>query len=109
MASYLRCTGRGFGRTRKNPKLTPITDKIMSEIKSAVKTYLLEELNLPVKPEELTDETPLLSSRLIDSISALLLVEFLEKEFKIEFQPHEVNNDNLDSLQLIEQFVQGKQ
>ncbi|MCF8236746.1 MAG: acyl carrier protein [Saprospiraceae bacterium] len=81
----------------------------MTAIKDSVKTYLLEELNLPLTSEELGDDTPLLSSRLIDSISALLLVEFLEKEFKIEFKPHEVNNDNLDSLQLIEQFVQGKQ
>ncbi len=81
----------------------------MSAIKESVRKYLLDELNLPLSPEELSDDTPLLSSRLIDSISALLLVEFLEKEFKIEFQPHEVNNDNLDSLQLIDQFVQGKQ
>jgi len=81
----------------------------MSEIKEKVKQYLLEELNLPVKAEELNNGTPLLSSRLIDSISALLLVEYLEKTFQIQFQPHEVNNDNLDTLDLIEAFVQGKQ
>lgn len=80
----------------------------MTSIKESVKTYLLEELNLPLKADELADDTPLLSSRLIDSISALLLVEYLEKEFKIEFKPHEVSNDNLDSLDLIAQFVEGK-
>ena len=37
----------------------------MTSIKESVKTYLLEELNLPLKADELSDDTPLLSSRLI--------------------------------------------
>ncbi len=81
----------------------------MSAIQETVRTYLLNELNLPVKAGELSSTTPLLSSRLIDSISALLLVEFLEKEFNIQFQPHEVSNDNLDSLELIEAFIKERQ
>lgn len=81
----------------------------MSEVKDAVREFLLTELNLPVQQEELGDTTPLLSSRLIDSISALLLVEFIEKRFNVQFQPHEVSNDNLDSLELIETFVRQKQ
>lgn len=81
----------------------------MSNTKDQIRQYLLEELNLPVKKEEFTDQTPLLSSRLIDSISSLLLVEFLEKTFNIQFQPHEVNNDNLDSVDLIAAFVHSKQ
>ncbi|MCB0555587.1 MAG: acyl carrier protein [Phaeodactylibacter sp.] len=81
----------------------------MESIKGKVREYLVAELNLPISQEELQDDTPLLSSRLIDSISALLLVEFLEKEYKIEFKPHEVNHDNLDSLDLIANFVEGKQ
>lgn len=81
----------------------------MASIQETVKAYLINELNLPVKAGELTNTTPLLSSRLIDSISALLLVEFLEKEFNIQFQPHEVSNDNLDTLELIEKFIQERQ
>lgn len=80
----------------------------MESIKARVRDYLVSELNLPISMEELQPDTPLLSSRLIDSISALLLVEFLEKEYKIEFKPHEVNHDNLDSLDLIAAFVQSK-
>jgi D-alanine--poly(phosphoribitol) ligase subunit 2 len=80
----------------------------MEAIKTRVREYLITELNLPISVEELHADTPLLSSRLIDSISALLLVEFLEKEYKIEFKPHEVNHDNLDSLDLIAAFVESK-
>jgi acyl carrier protein len=80
----------------------------MERIKNTVREYILSELNLPVLEEELQHDTPLLSSRLIDSISTLLLVEFLEKTFQVEFKPHEVNQDNLDSLDLIEEFVLNK-
>lgn len=80
----------------------------MNQVKELVREYMLSELNLPISPEELQHDTPLLSSRLIDSISTLLLVEFLEKTFQVEFKPHEVNQDNLDSLILIEEFVLDK-
>ncbi len=81
----------------------------MDTIKGKVRDFLVGELNLPISQEELKDDTPLLSSRLIDSISALLLVEFLEKQYGIEFKPHEVSHDNLDSLDLIAAFVEDKQ
>ena len=51
---------------------------------------------------------PLLSSGIIDSISALELVEFLEKTFHFEFQPHEVDQENLDTITRIEAFVKTK-
>jgi acyl carrier protein len=53
-------------------------------------------------------DTPLLSGGLIDSISALELVDFLEKNFGFEFEPHEVDKDNLDSLDRIIAFVTAK-
>lgn len=80
----------------------------MNQIKDTVRDFLLSELSLSVTAEELQHDTPLLSSRLVDSISTLLLVEFLEKTFEVEFKPHEVNQDNLDSLNLIEEFVLSK-
>ena len=81
----------------------------MSSVIALTKAFLVGELQLPLQESELQDHTPLLSSRLIDSISTLLLVEFLEKSFGISFQPHEVNNDNLDTLAAIAAFVERKQ
>ena len=54
------------------------------------------------------DTTPLISSAIIDSISTLKLVDYLEKEFNVEFEPHEVDKDNLDSIELIENFIKSK-
>jgi acyl carrier protein len=45
----------------------------------------------------------------MDSISSLMLVEYLEKTFNISFEPHEVTAENLDSLNIIEAFVNQKQ
>lgn len=58
--------------------------------------------------QSLNNATPLLSSGIIDSISALQLVEYLEKEFNFEFEPHEVDQDNLDTIDIMSNFVKGK-
>ena len=76
-------------------------------IKTKVRNYL-EGNFFSGRERELMDETPLLSSGIIDSISALQLVEYLESEFKFEFAAHEVDQENLDSLDTIVSFVQNK-
>jgi acyl carrier protein len=81
----------------------------MNELQEKIKNYLIQDLNVSIKENELNIGTPLLSSRLIDSISALLLVEFLEKTFNIQFKPHEVSHENLDSIQKMEKYIGDKQ
>ena len=80
----------------------------MSEIKEQVKTYIQAEFADEASVGSLADDTPLLSSGIIDSVSALQLVEFLETTFKIEFEAHEVDQDNLDTLDKIEAFMLTK-
>jgi acyl carrier protein len=89
--------------------LKQIITKLMAQIKTQLREYLLTELNLPLQPEELQDDTLLVSDRIMDSISSLMLVEYLEKTFNISFEPHEVTAENLDSLNIIEAFVNQKQ
>ncbi len=55
-----------------------------------------------------TTESPLVSSRILDSISTLELVDYIEKTFDIEFSHHEVDQDNLDSIEKIIDFVKSK-
>ncbi len=81
----------------------------MNDLQVKIKNYLIQDLNVSIKENELNLDTPLLSSRLIDSISALLLVEFLEKTFNIQFKPHEVSHENLDSIQKMEKYISDKQ
>jgi len=80
----------------------------MSNIKEQVKNYILEEFCNEAETGAITNETPLLSSGIIDSISALQLVEFIEQTFNLQFQAHEVDQDNLNTLDKIEAFVISK-
>ena len=78
------------------------------EIKAAVKTYILEEFLQGENPDALTDDTPLITGGILDSISTVKLVDFLENRFGVSFQAHEMSADYLDTLYQITQVVESK-
>lgn len=80
----------------------------IQEIKEVVRGYLLQNLFDSGSGDELTDSTPLISGGILDSISTLQLVSFLEEKFKIEFRPNEVDQDNLNTISRIANFVRSK-
>lgn len=57
---------------------------------------------------DLKNDTSLISSRIMDSIVALKLVTHLESAFGIEFEAHEVSQENLDTIDRIAEFVASK-
>lgn len=77
-------------------------------IQETVRQYITQELK-PNLGYELADDTTLISGGVIDSITTLQLVDFIEGEFGIEFEAHEVDRDNLDTLGRIAAFVESKQ
>jgi acyl carrier protein len=78
------------------------------DIKNTVRMYILDEFLPGEDPNELTDTTPLITGRILDSLSTLKLVTFLEENYRIEFQAHEVKVDNLNTLSDIARIVQSK-
>jgi len=78
-------------------------DNIKSEIRDYIKGTILQDDSVAIE-----NGTALISGGIIDSISTLKLVDFLEKKYKIEFQPHEVDRENLDSIDLIAGFISSK-
>jgi acyl carrier protein len=79
-----------------------------SEIKSTVKDFMLKEFLPGENPDDLENDTPLVSGGILDSIAILKLVTFLEDTYSVSVQPHEVSAENLESLNLIEELVQSK-
>ncbi len=78
------------------------------EIKDQVQRYLCENF-LPAGQERtLEDNTPLISSGLIDSIGMIGLIAFIEGRFGIEFHAREVAADKLDTLAKIEALIEKK-
>lgn len=78
------------------------------EIKAKIRAFITEKFLKNFDSKDLLDSTPLISGGIIDSISTMLLISFLEKEFHFEFQAHEVDRDNLDSIEVIANFVLSK-
>lgn len=79
----------------------------MEDIKTRIRAFILLEKNLP--EQELKNDTPLISSGIIDSITTLSLVDFIEQTFGIEFEPYEVDQENLNSIDRIAEFIHKKQ
>ncbi len=78
------------------------------QIKSEVKSFILEEFLPGESSEALTDETELISHGVLDSLSTLQLVTFIEQQYSIDVAAHEVNADNLNTLPDIANLVLSK-
>ena len=77
-------------------------------IKDDIKSFIMNEFLPGEDPGELTDDTPLITGGILDSIATLKLVMHLEEKYRVSFAPHEVDKENLDTLDLITAFVRGK-
>jgi acyl carrier protein len=60
-------------------------------------------------PRELTDRTPLITGGILDSITTLKLVVFLEEHFGITVEAHEAGVEHLDSIGQIARLIAAKQ
>jgi acyl carrier protein len=68
------------------------------EIKAKVKSFILNEYLPGEDPTALTDDTPLMTTGILDSIAVLKVVTFLENEFGISIQPREAVVKNLNTI-----------
>ncbi len=81
----------------------------MDDIKDRIRRFILERY-LPGELEaNLTDDTPLRTSGVLDSLATLAVVDFVEKEFQIELSAHETGVENFDTVGSIAQLVTDKQ
>lgn len=78
------------------------------EIRNTTRNYIKEHFLASRNIADISDSTPLITGGIMDSISTMQLISFLEKHFHIEFQPHEVDRDNFDSVDIIANFVSKK-
>ena len=77
-------------------------------IHDTVKRFILEQFLPGEDPNELTSDTPLMTTGILDSLATLKLVTFLEQHFDIAVEAHEADSENLDTLDLITNLVSRK-
>ena len=78
------------------------------EIIRTVKEYILKTFLPGEDPKALTESTQLITGGVLDSLATLELVSFLEQQYGIELQAHEVDAANLGTLTAIAALVQTK-
>jgi acyl carrier protein len=62
-------------------------------IKDQIRDHILRVYLPGEDASNLLDDTPLKSSGILDSVSTLKLVTFVEETWKIEVSPHEASSD----------------
>lgn len=81
----------------------------MDAIAQAVKAYILEEFMPGKDPAKVTEATPLITSGILNSLTTLQLVGFLEQQYGIKIGAHEANVDYLNTIGDIAALVRSKQ
>jgi acyl carrier protein len=80
----------------------------MDNIHDVVRSFILENFLPGEDPRNLTDDTELKESGILDSLSTLKLVTFLEERFKIDLEATDLDAGNLASVLSIARLVERK-
>jgi acyl carrier protein len=78
------------------------------ELKAQIRTFVLSNFYV-ADASSVTDATSLLQEGIVDSTGVLEVISFLEMTYGISVEDSEMVPENLDSIDSIAGFVQGKQ
>jgi len=80
----------------------------MDNVKDTIRDYILREYLPGESAANLTDETPLRTSGILDSMATLNLVTFVEQTFGVTIDAHETGIDQFDRIADIAALVAQK-
>ena len=77
-------------------------------IKQSVKGYILNTFLPGEDPKELTDDLPLISGGILDSIATLKLIMFIEETFGVTLEAHEADKEHLNTINQIADLISAR-
>jgi acyl carrier protein len=80
----------------------------MNEINQTIRKFILETYLPGESPENLGDRTPLQTSGILDSLAAMGLISFLEKQYAIELDVYDTAVERFDRIDDIAACVARK-
>lgn len=83
--------------------LAPEPQNVLAEIRSFVANWFRDG-----KEEGLEDDTPLVTSGIVDSAGVIEVVEFLEKQFRVSVSDSDVSLANCNTLRGLTELVKSR-
>ena len=80
----------------------------MIDIKNQIRNFIYSNFLHTNSENGFTDDQSFLDNGIIDSTGVLELITFVEETFKIKIDDDEIIPENLDSIDLLVQFIQRK-
>ena len=77
-------------------------------MKEKIRNFIFTNFMFDASTDDLQDDTPLLSSGIIDSIGILELVEFVQDEYGIAVEDADLVRDNFDSVNNLAAYLTSK-
>jgi acyl carrier protein len=81
---------------------------VTDQIREQIRQFILANYLVGESPQNLKDDTPLMTGHLLDSMATLGLVAFIEKEYGIELEAHDVGVEHFDRIADIADLVTRK-
>lgn len=78
------------------------------EIVKMILGYISEHVFSGKIPSDFTMDTSMVNSRLVNSIIVLHMINYIEEKINVEFEAHEISVDNIDTVNLLADFVVKK-
>ncbi|HEY3357293.1 MAG TPA: acyl carrier protein [Polyangia bacterium] len=80
----------------------------MNPIEKATTDFLVQEFLGGDAGGRLTPQTPLMAAGILDSLGAIMLVEFIESHFGVRIEAHEADAEHMGTIERIVRLVEGK-
>ena len=81
----------------------------MTDIRNEIRQFIIAEYLPGESPDNLKDDTPLRTSGILDSMSTLGLVSFVEENYGVKLDAHETGIEYFDRIEDIAALVRRKQ
>jgi acyl carrier protein len=80
----------------------------MEDVRETIRHFILATYLPGESPENLRDDTPLLTSGILDSLAALTVAGFLEKRYGVELDVYDTSVERFDRIADIAASVERK-
>lgn len=81
----------------------------MDQLRDTIREFIVSHYLPGESPDNLRDDTPLLSSGILDSLGTLGLVSFIAEQFGVELDVYDTSVEHFDRIEDIAQSIERKQ